>query len=109
MDRWYSPQARPRGGAGPWVQFLRGRKWPRPESGADRDETGPRPSPTPRLVSADRANWNGMQPSHAHTHALPPIHVVGSGRVGTAVQRAARAAGVDVTLAGRGDLERACA
>lgn len=45
-----------------------------------------------------------MHPPRAHNHALPPIAVVGRGRMGTAVARAARAAGIDVAVAGRDDL-----
>lgn len=50
-----------------------------------------------------------MQPSRDHTSALPPITLVGRGRVGGALARAAAAAGVDVALAGRDELEAALA
>ncbi len=46
-----------------------------------------------------------MQPLRTHTPALPPILLVGPGRVGTALHRAGTDAGLTVTLAGRGDLE----
>ena len=45
-----------------------------------------------------------MHPSRADIHALPPIVVIGRGRMGTAISRAAGASGLDVTLAGRDDL-----
>lgn len=50
-----------------------------------------------------------MTPPRANTTALPPIVVVGPGRVGTAISRAAADAGIDVALAGRGELEARCA
>lgn len=50
-----------------------------------------------------------MHQPRAHTPALPPITVVGAGRVGTAIARAAGAAGIEVTLARRSDLDDACA
>ena len=49
-------------------------------------------------------NWNGMPSARAHTPAQLPIVVIGRGRVGGAVHRAASAAGFDVSLAGRADL-----
>ena len=66
-------------------------------------------TPYDRLVSAESENWNGMSPTRAHTHALPPILVIGHGRVGSALARAADAAGVELTVAGRDDLPSACA
>lgn len=45
-----------------------------------------------------------MPSSRAHTTAPPPIAVVGRGRMGSAIARAARAEGIDVTLAGREDI-----
>lgn len=50
-----------------------------------------------------------MQPRRDHTSALPPIALVGSGRVGKALARAAAAYSLDATLAGRSDLEAALA
>ncbi len=50
-----------------------------------------------------------MHQPRAHTTALPPITLIGPGRLGTALARAATGAGVDVTLAGRAGLGRACA
>ena len=50
-----------------------------------------------------------MHPPRAQTPALTPITVIGPGRVGTALTRAAHAAGIDAKLAGRAELERACA
>ncbi|MFN8151274.1 MAG: DUF2520 domain-containing protein [Solirubrobacterales bacterium] len=50
-----------------------------------------------------------MSPHRADTPALPPITLVGPGRVGTALAGAATIAGLDVTLAGRDDLDAACA
>lgn len=50
-----------------------------------------------------------MTPSRAHTHALPPIAVVGRGRMGSAIARAAEAEGIEVTPAGRDDLAAALA
>jgi len=48
-----------------------------------------------------------MPTTRAHTPAQLPIVVVGRGRVGGAVLRAATAAGLDVTWAGRDDLAEA--
>jgi len=50
-----------------------------------------------------------MSANRAHTPAQDPIVLVGSGRVGGAVRRAAAGAGLDVTLAGRDDLQAAAA
>lgn len=50
-----------------------------------------------------------MTPTRANTPALPPIVLVGPGRVGTALHRAARAAGIEADLAGRDELAGACA
>ena len=48
-----------------------------------------------------------MHPSRANTPALSPLLVVGPGRVGGAVARAANGAGIEARLAGRGELEPA--
>lgn len=45
-----------------------------------------------------------MSPPRANTPALPPIIVIGPGRVGRSIERAATLAGLDVALAGRSDL-----
>lgn len=45
-----------------------------------------------------------MQPSRAHTPALPPILLVGSGRVGGALARAGGEAGLELRVAGRENL-----
>lgn len=45
-----------------------------------------------------------MHPSRANTPALPPIVVVGAGRVGGAIARGGAAAGLQIALAGRADL-----
>lgn len=45
-----------------------------------------------------------MSPPRAHTPALPPILLVGPGRVGQAFERAATTAGLEAVLAGRDDL-----
>lgn len=50
-----------------------------------------------------------MHPFRAHTSALSPIVVVGAGRMGNAIARAARAGGLEVLLAGREELAGACA
>ncbi len=50
-----------------------------------------------------------LHPPRAHIPALPPIAVVGRGRMGSAIARAAAAQGIDVTLAGREDLSEALA
>ncbi len=50
-----------------------------------------------------------MQPLRDHTPALPPIVLVGPGRVGKALDRAASAHGIDAGLAGRSDLDAALA
>ena len=42
-----------------------------------------------------------MNALRAHTQALPPILVVGAGRVGGAIARSAAAAGIEAKLAGR--------
>lgn len=47
-----------------------------------------------------------MHPSPTHI-SLPPILVVGPGRVGTAISRAASAAGIEARPAGRDDLQSA--
>jgi predicted short-subunit dehydrogenase-like oxidoreductase (DUF2520 family) len=39
---------------------------------------------------------------------IPALAIIGAGRVGRAIHRAARAAGIDSTLAGRSDALRAC-
>lgn len=49
-----------------------------------------------------------MHRPRAHTPALPPITLIGPGRVGTALAGAASAADIDVALAGRAELGRAC-
>ena len=49
-----------------------------------------------------------MNPSPAHT-SLPPILVVGDGRVGTTISRAASRVQIEVQLAGRDGLESAAA
>ena len=50
-----------------------------------------------------------MSPSRANMPALPPIVVIGPGRVGTAISTAATVAGLDVDLADREGLPDACA
>ena len=50
-----------------------------------------------------------MQPPREHTPALPPIALVGDGRVGNALARAGRAGGLEITLAGRSTLAGAIA
>lgn len=50
-----------------------------------------------------------MQPSRETTSALPPIALVGAGRVGGALARAAAASGVDAVLADRSGLAAALA
>jgi predicted short-subunit dehydrogenase-like oxidoreductase (DUF2520 family) len=50
-----------------------------------------------------------MQPLRDDIRALPPIVLVGPGRVGTAIARAAGAAGIEATLAGRDGLPDALA
>lgn len=42
------------------------------------------------------------------TDALPPIAVIGRGRVGGSLAAAARAAGLQVSLGGRGEIDAAC-
>jgi predicted short-subunit dehydrogenase-like oxidoreductase (DUF2520 family) len=54
-------------------------------------------------------NWNGMQPSRAHTTPTPPITLVGTGRVGGSLFRALHAAGVESRLVGRDDVDAGCA
>lgn len=74
---------------------------------------GPRPTglvpsfTTPSGISA--RTGTELHPPRAQTPALQPIALIGAGRVGAALARAGRAAGIDITLAGRSDLERACA
>lgn len=75
--------------------------------GTDRDRRGLVQDPEPVWYLAE--NWNGMTPPRANNPAPSPIVVVGRGRVGTAISRAAAGAGIDVTLAGRAGLESACA
>jgi predicted short-subunit dehydrogenase-like oxidoreductase (DUF2520 family) len=50
-----------------------------------------------------------MHPSRANTPALPPIVVVGRGRMGAAIARSAAAHGLEATLAGRDGLAEAAA
>ena len=50
-----------------------------------------------------------MSPSRANMPALPPIVVIGPGRVGTAISTAATVAGLDVNLVDRRELPAACA
>jgi predicted short-subunit dehydrogenase-like oxidoreductase (DUF2520 family) len=50
-----------------------------------------------------------MQSPRAHSPALAPITLVGSGRVGNALARALEGAGYDVRLVGRDGFEEACA
>lgn len=55
-----------------------------------------------RLVS--RRELERMSPPRVNTPALPPILLVGRGRVGSAIHRAGSDAGLAVTVAGRNDL-----
>jgi len=50
-----------------------------------------------------------MQPLRAHNTPMPPIALVGRGRVGGSIARALAAAGIATTVAGRDDIETACA
>ncbi len=50
-----------------------------------------------------------MQPFRAHTTPMSPITLVGRGRVGGSISRALAAAGVATTIAGRDEVEAACA
>ncbi|MBA2521808.1 MAG: DUF2520 domain-containing protein [Solirubrobacterales bacterium] len=45
-----------------------------------------------------------MNSSRPHTHRLPAVVVIGAGRMGRAMLRAGTDAGIEVSLAGRGDL-----
>jgi len=47
-----------------------------------------------------------MQPSRAQTTPIPPITLVGTGRVGGSIVRALRAAGADACLIGREEIGR---
>lgn len=50
-----------------------------------------------------------MQPPRSHTTQIPPITLIGSGRVGTSLAAALEAAGAPVTIAGREGVSAACA
>lgn len=50
-----------------------------------------------------------MQPPRSHTTPIPPITLVGRGRVGTSLAAALEAAGAPVTITGREGLSTACA
>jgi predicted short-subunit dehydrogenase-like oxidoreductase (DUF2520 family) len=50
-----------------------------------------------------------MQPPHAHTSPIPPITLIGAGRVGSSLAAALRDAGVAVDVAGRDRFEQTSA
>jgi len=50
-----------------------------------------------------------MQPPRSHTTPIPPITLIGPGRVGTSLAAALAEAGVPATIAGRDGLAAACA
>lgn len=78
-------------------------KRPRPGTGVDRQAPGKATRPHDAVWYLDR-ELERMHPLPTHTSALPPILLVGRGRVGTALHRAGTDAGLTVTLAGRDDL-----
>jgi predicted short-subunit dehydrogenase-like oxidoreductase (DUF2520 family) len=57
-----------------------------------------------RLVSRMRE----LERQNANNPGIPPLGLVGSGRVGCTLERAARSAGLEVRLAGREDIGDAC-
>ncbi len=75
--------------------------------GVDHDEAAQIVHFTDRPVSP--RELERMHSDRAQSPALPAVVIVGRGRVGGSLERAARRAGVEVTLAGREEIDEACA
>src|SRR4051812_6826194 len=101
-------EARKLGGFGDWLvgqesslYFAAGRDWKAARTRSKlHNAPTPRPSEQSRLVSPMRELERDSLPSPLNA---APLVVVGGGRVGGSLARAAEIAGVDVRLAGRGE------